>query len=1573
MRKLLFFVFLLCIVGVSSFGQLSNNSTHPYKDRDEKASTNVFRMKAVKVDEFKGENSTQQSNASKYLIKQGEKIKINKKASSVKASWENKTTFPTKTNSITPSVSKDGQCAYTFNLIDLWGDGWNDAIMLVIQDEQLVAVLGPEFEYGSFYSQMVTLNHNQDFQVFWSEGGEYPDEVGLEILDAFGEQIYIQVPVDMNLIGQVIFSETAFCTPPTCPRPISLGVSNITSNSVDLEWVEVGGATTWDIEWGISGFTPGTGTMIYGHSATQYSLTGLDAATHYEFRVRAVCSQEDMSAWTNKFPFTTLCEPFTVPFFENFDNTTTPTLPMCWTPVFGGMWGLIETTDYVSFSNPNSVVLVFEETSTALLALPQFSEDVSNLNLYFSGLWWSGKNVLEVGVLTNTSDESSFIPVESITLETNWSNYSVSFASYSGPFGHIAFRFMYDDSNYWGAVLVDDIFVDTQSDCPSPYQLSISNLSYSTVTLQWSPFGEATQWEVEWGVEGFLHGEGNLISNVSEPFIHLANLEPGTDYQFYVRSVCDEGVIGNWSIPFSFRTYNEGECFYTFILHDTYGDGWNESLMLVLQNGEVVATLGENFWNGNVFVQQVMLNEGLDFEVFWAEGGYYPEEVGLEIIDPFNDQLYFSVPLGWGYVGTVVYTDMANCTPPTCPRPKNLTASNITTNTAMLNWSEQGSASTWDIEYGEFGFEGGEGIVIEGITTKPYILTGLESGTVYQFRVRSVCSDEDISIWSNRLKFTTQCEPIAIPYSENFDGVNPPELPACWQPITFGGNNLCETNNYFSNSSPNSIVLLYDYFNEVYLVGPQFQEDYSQLRVKFKALHYDGDNILQVGIMTDPSNVETFELLGSLAIQSYMEWSQQVFYLSQYSGTNGNIAFRFGDQSVASFGIVLIDDFEVEFIPSCPEPYNLWASDISSTFAVLGWSDVGAANKWDLEWGISPFTPGSGNLVQNITNTFLELDGLNPSTNYQFYVRSVCSDTETSQWSTGYSFTTGCGAVVLPFFENFDNVYMYDIPECWGAYGEGWDYFIGAGSWSSYSPPFSIALYHSEMSVAYLSTPEVSIPLSSVRLKFKGFFLDGLNNVIAIGTVDNPNNPSSFTPLQLLSFTEAWQEYEVSFEQYTGNQKHIAFRIGELNIDRWGVVLIDDVLIELAQQPTYSVNFTVTSHSVAVEGAAIQIVGQAETLYTNHAGQASHSLPSGVYQYSVTAEGHHNHEGQFTISDANVSVAVNLIPSDEEIPYQVTFIVQSTNDEPIEGAVIFIDGLEEALVTGFDGLTEVELTNGTYAFVVSADGYLNYNGSFVVEDADVTITIEMVSTEGYYLITFNVKDADGQPVENASITFTELSTTIITNSSGIASVQLQNGTYQYSIVASGFVTSVGEITVANQDQDVNITLTPEVTLYLVTFNVKNPQQEAVAGATISVSGSDAMTTDVSGIASQQLPSGDYSFTVEANEFQTYQGSFSIDNAPVSISIILTPTSAGKDLMSKVLVYPNPFGDVLRIENAVNVRRLVLSNGLGQQLYVAELNGESTFELNTRVLPSGLYLLEIQSNEGGKIFRKVIKR
>ena len=65
-----------------------------------------------------------------------------------------------------------------------------------------------------------------------------------------------------------------------------------------------------------------------------------------------------------------------------------------------------------------------------------------------------------------------------------------------------------------------------------------SHVDTTTVHLTWTENGNATQWEIEYGVKGFTFGTGTLYTATTNT-VTIGNLQPLTEYDFYIRSVCD--------------------------------------------------------------------------------------------------------------------------------------------------------------------------------------------------------------------------------------------------------------------------------------------------------------------------------------------------------------------------------------------------------------------------------------------------------------------------------------------------------------------------------------------------------------------------------------------------------------------------------------------------------------------------------------------------------------------------------------------------------------------------------------------------------------------------------------------------------------------------------------------------------------------------------------------------------------------------------------------------------------------------------------------------------------------------
>ncbi|NHB67582.1 lamin tail domain-containing protein [Perlabentimonas gracilis] len=96
-------------------------------------------------------------------------------------------------------------------------------------------------------------------------------------------------------------------------------------------------------------------------------------------------------------------------------------------------------------------------------------------------------------------------------------------------------------------------------------------------------------------------------------------------------------------------------------------------------------------------------------------------------------------------------------------------------------------------------------------------------------------------------------------------------------------------------------------------------------------------------------------------------------------------------------------------------------------------------------------------------------------------------------------------------------------------------------------------------------------------------------------------------------------------------------------------------------------------------------------------------------------------------------------------------------------------------------------------------------------------------------------------------------------------------------------------------------------------------------------------------------------------------------APRNASDIELATSAGVVTEENINAYPNPFSHTLWLDNVQNARRVVVVNLIGQQVVNMQLHGDSRVSIPTEKLPSGVYLISVEGQDGERTVRKVIKR
>ncbi|GAB4159147.1 MAG: fibronectin type III domain-containing protein [Winogradskyella sp.] len=600
----------------------------------------------------------------------------------------------------------------------------------------------------------------------------------------------------------------------TCPEPTDITITNVTETTADVSWTPGGTETLWDLEWGVAGFTPGTGTLESGLTTTSFSFTGLTTGTSYDVYLVADCGGSSTSSLVGPVTFNTTVPggscaaafPMTV---EADCDTATPTTfdfsiaedldaagenPSC--DGFGN-WGY-----WVSFTAPTVGSVVFN--------IGGAGDNVGVEILDACG----GNSIICINNTLDSGDSSDIIG--GLT-----------------P-GNTYVAVIWSDTQAGSA----DVCIEEGPTCTFPTNLAATNFTTDGAELSWTENGTANLWNIEVVPSGDAPTGVPTVSGVTNPYT-ITGLMASTEYDFYVQADCGGGDTSDFSEAFTFTTACDVftpdylEQFDTII-----PVCWDEA-----DSGDAATgpgDFGAGSWGADGF-----LNNGFDgaYKInlwvasksdwilspqFDLTGGPFQVEFDFGIMEfgssttagtlgsddivqllITNDngatwtplltydstsvvpatgehpvvtlEAYAGQTVQFGILGSEgtvddpedndVFVDNFRVRSiPTCPEPTDLTSNNLSLTSTEVGWTETGTATTWNIEYGPAGFTPGTGTLVTGVTTNPYVLTGLDSDTDYDFYVQAECDPTNLSSFAGPSSFFTgYCQ--SEPSSNDGDGV----------------------------------------------------------------------------------------------------------------------------------------------------------------------------------------------------------------------------------------------------------------------------------------------------------------------------------------------------------------------------------------------------------------------------------------------------------------------------------------------------------------------------------------------------------------------------------------------------------------------------------------------------------------------------------------------------------------------------------------------------------------------------------------------------------------------------------
>ncbi|MFA5574912.1 MAG: fibronectin type III domain-containing protein [Brumimicrobium sp.] len=902
-------------------------------------------------------------------------------------------------------------------------------------------------ELRVYYKASATDSWTQIGQSYTTEHASWT-EVSLNLPDASADY-YIAFEGTSNWAHGLDIDDVEVREGPTCPQPSALAQTAITTSSVDVNWTENGSATTWNVEVGPTGFTPGTSTEVVadnGNTTQASSLSGLSGNTSYDIYVQADCGPGDQSFWEGPLTITTppaaQIPVSTFPWNEDFETGGSE-----WTILNGsqtnqwfvgsainngGSNAMYVTNDggatYAYTNNSTSRSFAYRDITmpaTYLEAKLSFDWQADAETSFDNLIVWalpidsipapgtalSASGTAPTGVINLTGNLSENVPFQ---------NESFSIPDeYAGETFRLVFQWKNDGSfGQQPPAAVDNISIQTFN-CNAPYDLASSDEGKFGATVSWNDSISAPSFNVEYGPAGFTPGTGTTV-NVADTFAVLTGLISDQDYDYYVSGECSDATFSS-QVKGSFTTLVACAVPTSFALVEKT-ESSVELTWMVPVGGASTFTVeygpaGFALGTGITVTAPPTVITGLDSDT----------EYDFYVIAECGGTDGPSQPAG----PVTVTTDIA------CEQPTNIVVSDIESNSVVITWDGH-SATNWVIEYDTLGFTQGSSVNAEvNTSTIPHTLTGLDPAATYSIYVWADCGVGGTSLISGPVSFTT-LPPCAAPTNLTVSDIGADTAVVAWD--ANGTTNWViefDTLGFTPGNGNSTIENTTD--NPFTLTGLSPEQTYDVYVWADCGTDGLSDTLGPINFTTQPvcpapTNLTVSDIGADTAVVAWdahgtTNWVIEFDTLGFTPGNGTSTIENTTDNPFTLTGLSPEQTYDVyvwadcgtdglsdtlgpiNFTtqPTCLAPTGLMATVNSSTTADLGWTENGSATEWQVQYGPAGFTLGSGNIESATANPH-PITGLTGNTDYGFYVRSVCAVGDTSAWAGPFAFDTRyCG------------------------------------------------------------------------------------------------------------------------------------------------------------------------------------------------------------------------------------------------------------------------------------------------------------------------------------------------------------------------------------------------------------------------------------------------------------------------------------------------------------------------------------------------------------------------------------
>lgn len=370
----------------------------------------------------------------------------------------------------------------------------------------------------------------------------------------------------------------------SCPKPMFVQVSEITSNSAKLAWTKTGNETEWNLVLSTKPLNDpediepdaAKGEFAGSISANPYTLSNLQPNTTYYAYLQAGCSS---SEWTSAVEFKTARE-VTYPYSEHFDRmdpelytNNTVAIPNGWVMDDRGnnsanasYYDKQNTSDtyrpYVTTKQNHEATayvkasLLLKGTSgtaayTSIAIAPAMPKPVNTMMVTFWA-YASAAQTLKVGVAnTQTNDlpqgeqlgaNITEVGEAAITGGSEWKQYKVLLTGYTGTGRYIAFYLKPGTST--PSVYIDDIEIDDAPDCNAVSTVTAEATGIDKATVEWTDASKSTSWTIKVSSTEIdpASADGDIVAaqTVNAKNYNLTGLAMGQTYYIYVSPTCGD-------------------------------------------------------------------------------------------------------------------------------------------------------------------------------------------------------------------------------------------------------------------------------------------------------------------------------------------------------------------------------------------------------------------------------------------------------------------------------------------------------------------------------------------------------------------------------------------------------------------------------------------------------------------------------------------------------------------------------------------------------------------------------------------------------------------------------------------------------------------------------------------------------------------------------------------------------------------------------------------------------------------------------------------------------------------------